>query len=122
MRQSLQVEHENQPNNAIFDLEHLQRYTMDNESLFKELIGLFFDQMPVLLKQLAAAKDEYSWKLASHTLKGSASAIGANAICSTAAALESVGVHGNALRKQKLLETLDERWTEFKETTARYLD
>jgi HPt (histidine-containing phosphotransfer) domain-containing protein len=121
MRQNLQAEHEFPSNTAVFDLEHLQRYTMDNESLFKELIGLFFDQIPVLQQQLATAKDEYAWKLASHTLKGSASAIGANAICSTAAALESIGVNGNAVRKQKLLEALDERWAEFKAATAHYL-
>jgi HPt (histidine-containing phosphotransfer) domain-containing protein len=122
MQQILGREFETYPNNAVFDLEHLQRYTMDNDSLFKELIGLFLEQVPVLRHQLQSATDEYAWKLASHTLKGSASVVGANAICSTAAALESIGVYGNANRKQKLLDGLDERWAEFKETVARYLD
>jgi HPt (histidine-containing phosphotransfer) domain-containing protein len=122
MQQSLRREHEPYPNNSVFDLEHLQRYTMNNSSLLKELIGLFMEQMPTLQKQLETAQDEYSWRFASHTLKGSASAIGANAICFTATALESIGVNGNAVRKQKLLKALDERWLEFKETAARYLD
>jgi len=122
MQQSLRWERQSYPNNSVFDLEHLQRYTMDNDSLFKELIGLFLEQVPTLKRQLETAQDEYSWKLASHTLKGSASAIGANALCFTATALESIGVNGNATRRQKLLEALDERWLEFKETAARYLD
>jgi HPt (histidine-containing phosphotransfer) domain-containing protein len=122
MRQSLRWEVDPYPNNAVFDLEHLQRYTMDNDSLFKELMGLFLEQVPAIRKQLDAAKDAQAWKLATHTLKGSASAMGANGICATAAALESIGVDGNALRKQALLEALDERWTEFKATATRYLE
>jgi HPt (histidine-containing phosphotransfer) domain-containing protein len=78
--------------------------------------------VPAIRKQLDAAKDEQAWRLAAHTLKGSASAMGANAICSTAAALESIGVNGSAVRKQKLLEVLDERWAEFKAIAVRYLD
>ena len=77
------------PNPAIFDLSHLQQYTSGDSGLERELLDLFLRQMPVIVTQVREAQTVYEWKFAFHTLKGSARAIGANAIGDLADALEA---------------------------------
>ena len=77
------------PNPAIFDLSHLQQYTSGDISLERELLDLFLRHLPVIVTQVREAQTAYEWKFAFHTLKGSARAIGANAIGDLADALEA---------------------------------
>jgi HPt (histidine-containing phosphotransfer) domain-containing protein len=72
----------------VLDLIHLRCYTMNNVALERELLCLFLGQLPSLLAQLTLDAAPYDWKFALHTLKGSARAIGAEAIAQVVDSLE----------------------------------
>jgi HPt (histidine-containing phosphotransfer) domain-containing protein len=59
------------------DLTHLRRFTLGDKSLELEILGLFIEQVPMTLESLKSALTEQDWKMAAHTLKGSARAVGA---------------------------------------------
>ena len=82
---------EPQMKKAILDRDHLERYTMGCPDLERELIRLFLDQVPDLTRQLESIVVEKDWKFATHTLKGSARAIGALMIADLAQHLEDIG-------------------------------
>jgi HPt (histidine-containing phosphotransfer) domain-containing protein len=94
---------------ASFDRPHLARYTMDNADLEKEIIGLFLQQLPSIVAMLEQADSAAQWKMAAHTLKGSAAAVGATAIHACAVKLEghapipSVNVKGNLLAELRVI-------------------
>ena len=73
---------------GILDRGHLSRYTMNNSELEREIITLFLQQLPAILEMLTAARSAADWKMAAHTLKGSAAAVGATAIHGAAVKLE----------------------------------
>jgi HPt (histidine-containing phosphotransfer) domain-containing protein len=91
-RNRQRAKHQEGPDPAVLDLEHLRRYTMDSAELERELIGLFLKQLPGLMDELRNAVDVREWKFATHTLKGSARVIGAVGIANVAAALEAKGL------------------------------
>lgn len=59
------------------DLEHLARYTLGEPALEKEVLELFCSQSVIYLAQLQGATSDKAWRDATHSLKGSARAIGA---------------------------------------------
>jgi HPt (histidine-containing phosphotransfer) domain-containing protein len=59
------------------DRAYLARFTLGNAALEREVLESFADQAPRYLAALRQASDRKAWKAAAHTLKGSASAIGA---------------------------------------------
>lgn len=59
------------------DLTHLRRYTLGDRQLEVEVLGLFAGELPNTLARLKAAETEHEWRIAAHTLKGSARAVGA---------------------------------------------
>ena len=77
------------PKGKVLDRAHLGRYTMENPALEREIIKLFVDQLPVTLRALREARTKSEWKLAAHTLKGSAAAVGASHINAIASELEA---------------------------------
>jgi len=74
------------------DIPHLDRYTLGNRELESEILTLFADQLPVFTNQLATAATQKDWHHAAHGLKGSARAIGANALADLAASAEQVSI------------------------------
>ena len=76
----------------VFDRAHLARYTMDSIDLEKEIVGLFLTQLPETLAMIRNATEARDWKLATHSLKGAAAAVGARRIGAVAAQLEQVSV------------------------------
>src|SRR5689334_21808170 len=76
---------------AVFDRNHLNRYTEGDLALERELLGLFLGQYTPLRAQLAQAASPEDWKFATHSLKGSARSIGAPQIAQIAERLESMG-------------------------------
>lgn len=65
---------------SVIDHDHLARYTLGNRDLEIEVLDLFAGEAPRTLARLRAAAealDQRAWHLASHTLKGSARAVGA---------------------------------------------
>lgn len=91
---------------AVLDWEHLSQYTMNDEELAAEIVGLFLIQMPSTLAMLRSAASPEDWKLATHTLKGSAMAVGAMRIARIAAELEKLDVAERKARRP-LLAALD---------------
>jgi len=62
---------------VIFDRSHLAQYTLDSPELEREIVGLFVAQLPAILDRLQNGASREDWRIAAHTLKGSALAIGA---------------------------------------------
>jgi HPt (histidine-containing phosphotransfer) domain-containing protein len=59
------------------DLIHLRRFTLGDQRLEMEILALFIAQAPITLAALKDAGTDRDWKIAAHTLKGSARAVGA---------------------------------------------
>jgi HPt (histidine-containing phosphotransfer) domain-containing protein len=78
------------PDPGVLDVVHLRRYTQGNAELEAELLGLFAGQVPELVREIRKGPGSEGWKLAVHTLKGSARAIGAVAVGDLAAKLEKL--------------------------------
>ena len=82
--------------NSLIDRGHLERYTMGDEALMRELLTLFCEQMDKTLGGLRAARTADEWHFAAHTLKGSARAVGAVDIARLAQELERDHMAGQA--------------------------
>jgi HPt (histidine-containing phosphotransfer) domain-containing protein len=80
------------PDDGPIDLGHLQRMTLGDESLEREVLAMFSAQSARLIGTLAALPADAGGL--AHTLKGSARAIGAFAVADAADALESVLANG----------------------------
>jgi HPt (histidine-containing phosphotransfer) domain-containing protein len=59
------------------DRAYLARFTLGNAALEREVLELFAAQAPLYVTRLREAATAKDWKEAAHTIKGSASAIGA---------------------------------------------
>ncbi len=70
------------------DLAHLRRYTMGDHDLEIEILGLFASQLPLTISALKNAPSEKEWRIAAHTLKGSARAVGAWSLATIAESAE----------------------------------
>lgn len=71
----------------VFDRAHLERVTFGNRGLEREILQLFDRQAVILLERMRDGSAAATGALA-HTLKGSASAIGACGVARAAAAVE----------------------------------
>lgn len=94
---------------SLFDLSHLQRYTGDDVELQRELIALMLDQAERCLGLMLIAKEAADWRIAVHTLKGSARGVGAFSLgdlCNEAEELPDVAWPGARVAlKQRVDET-----------------
>lgn len=59
------------------DRAHLARYTMGDAALEREILELFVNHLPNIIRDLGLAAHERDWHMAAHALKGSARAVGA---------------------------------------------
>jgi HPt (histidine-containing phosphotransfer) domain-containing protein len=75
------------PDDGPIDIEHLQRMTLGDASLEREVLAMFSAQAAGLIGKLAALPVDAA--ALAHTLKGSARAIGAFAVADAAADLEA---------------------------------
>lgn len=82
------------PDVAI-DRAHLARYTFGNRDVEAEILMLFADQSQSLFDQLRAAETATAWGFASHSLKGSARAVGAWRVAELAERLEGLSPHSD---------------------------
>jgi len=62
---------------APIDRDHLARYTMNDKDLEREILDLFSQTLAQSVETLTEAENQKDWAMASHTLKGSARAVGA---------------------------------------------
>jgi HPt (histidine-containing phosphotransfer) domain-containing protein len=74
------------PDDGPIDLDHLQRMTLGDAGLEREVLAMFSAQAASLIGALAALPPEAG--ALAHTLKGSARAIGAFAVAAAAEDLE----------------------------------
>jgi HPt (histidine-containing phosphotransfer) domain-containing protein len=82
------------PDDGPIDLDHLKRMTLGDASLEREVLAIFAGQAVHLIEALAALPPEAADL--THTLKGSARAIGAFQVADAAEALEAAIKHGEA--------------------------
>ncbi len=87
------------------DNEHLARMTLGDRELEREVLGLFVRQIEVLRPRMAASEPEVAGA-AAHTLKGSATGIGAWAVARAAADVEAYSKAGDA-RLDAAVQDLD---------------
>ncbi len=97
----------------VLDRVHLSHYTMNNVALEREIIDLFRGQLPILVGRIRQTCSPGEWKFATHTLKGSAAAIGACKLNDLAKELEAAEAFCDEDIRQKLLLELDEAAQEF---------
>jgi HPt (histidine-containing phosphotransfer) domain-containing protein len=101
------------PDPRVFDINHLRRYTQGHAAFEAELLNLFKAQLPSLMEQIRTGTGGDSWKLALHTLKGSARAIGAVSIGDLALNLEEAGPAASAEMVQRLVDRLEDSIADF---------
>ena len=77
------------------DRDYLARFTLCNAALEREVLELFAAQAPVYLERLRAARDCVAWRNAAHTIKGSASAVGAWRLAHFAQMAEQIELEGD---------------------------
>ena len=104
---------------VTFDRAHLTHYTMQNRDLEQEIVALFLQQLPDTLHMLKAAKKPAEWKLAAHTLKGSAAAVGAARLNALAVKIEQRPFGKAPKASEKLLIELDNAVEDFRKVTRR---
>src|SRR5262249_13417312 len=80
--------------NGFLDMQAALAYTGGDVELLREMIGIFLDACPGLLRELrdaSAARDAARLKRAAHTLKGSVGYFSAPSVVVAAQALERMG-------------------------------
>ncbi len=77
------------------DMKHLLHYTMGDESLAQEVLGLFCTQGRLYLEQLSTPSSPQERKNMAHTLKGSAQGVGAHHVATLARDLETLSSSTN---------------------------
>lgn len=102
----------------VLDRGHLDRYTLGDAALERELLNLFLDQTALSIAQLKSANSASEWKLASHSLKGSAAAIGATELNAIALELEIAGFSGRPSDQAGRLARLDVAAARFRAAVA----
>ena len=80
------------------DYAHLGVQAAGDKAVMREVLGLFITHGEQVLAELEQAQDAKTWKLWTHTLKGSARGIGAFAVADAAAEAER-----HSLDKSKLV-------------------
>ncbi len=91
------------------DLVHLARYTLGDNMIEREVLGLFRRQSQLFLQRLNEAVSHTAWRQAAHTIKDSALGIGAWRIAKTAEYAEAL--EGDALseRHRWVIQDLEQR-------------
>ena len=80
---------------VVFDRDHLFHYAMQDRQLAAEVVSLFLIQLPAMLRALEVAATAADWAFATHTLKGSAAAVGAASLQRLAAEMEGMSFPGD---------------------------
>ena len=100
---------------AVFDRLGLEHNTMHDQRLAAEVLGLFLGQLPATLERLDESRSAADWKFATHTLKGSAAAVGAQKLQNLAACLETLAFPGDPNVRLLRLQGLKVAAVEFAE-------
>jgi HPt (histidine-containing phosphotransfer) domain-containing protein len=89
------------------DLVHLSRYTLGERDLEREVLELFCTQSFVYLEQLKRSPTDKDWKDLTHTLKGSARAVGAWRVAEAAERVEPLAGEALARSREARIKEID---------------
>ena len=92
---------------APIDFDHLRRYTLGDEDLEREILGLFLSHAPQTLDVLQKSVNAVEWRAAAHGIKGSARAVGAHRVAELAAVAEAAYPDDEGLRQAQLTALAD---------------
>jgi HPt (histidine-containing phosphotransfer) domain-containing protein len=102
-----------------FDRAHFDHYTMQNQELASEVLGLFLAQLPLTLQLIETAAGAEEWKFATHSLKGSSAAVGARKLHYLATELEKLAIPGDVNVRLLRIEALKAAASEFRDLARR---
>lgn len=81
---------------TAINFQHLRQYVGDDAALTAEVFGLFRMQTEMWCKALNAKSDDDTWLSVTHSLKGSARAVGAVGLADVCESAEGlVGINGS---------------------------
>lgn len=103
----------------ILDRPHLEHYTMYNQPLMVEVLGLFLAQLPVTVELLEGARSAADWRFAAHSLKGAAASVGAPKLRSMALGLEALEFPGDPAVRLLRVQAFKAGVAEFREAVRR---
>jgi HPt (histidine-containing phosphotransfer) domain-containing protein len=115
----MRTEAEDGPDPAHFDDAQLMQNAMENQSLAKEVLGLFLIQLPAMIMAAEQAADARDWALAAHTLKGSAALVGARSLRNIAQDLENTEFSADAAIRLLRLQALRAAAADFRDAARR---
>ncbi len=90
----------------VLNFEHLAQYTCGDDNLEQSLLVLFKEQAILQFDTIVSSNSQDNWKIAVHTLKGSARSIGAGQVAELTTELEQAGFGYDNQRKKALTEQL----------------
>jgi HPt (histidine-containing phosphotransfer) domain-containing protein len=93
MNASLLITSSREPVAAILDEDHLQRMTLGDRGLEREVLAIFARQTVLMLERMAGMEPAFA-AAAAHTLKGSARGVGAWRVAQAAEEVERVAGEG----------------------------
>lgn len=96
----------------VLDIAHLDYHTFGEISLRNELLALFSEQVAQQQQTLKVCSRHDDWLIATHTLKGSARAVGAWTISEIAESLENLAPGDWLSERHAPLARLDEAVSE----------
>ena len=108
------------PAGRAIDLVHLSRMTLGDRALEREVLGLFARQMTMLMERIETAQPQVA-AAAAHTLKGSATGIGAFAIARAAAELEAGAKSDDSATRSENIATLRTAMCDARSEIAEFL-
>jgi HPt (histidine-containing phosphotransfer) domain-containing protein len=89
------------------DLVHLSRYTLGERDLEREVLELFCTQSFVYLEQLRQSPSDKDWRDLTHTLMGSARAVGAWRVAEAAERAEPLAGEALAASREAGINDID---------------
>ena len=92
------------------DFNHLNQYVGGDILLTKEVFGLFKNQVDIWAKALSADVDDSIWSGLTHSLKGSARAIGANRLADVCEKTENlIGENARRAAREVAVDEIEHR-------------
>lgn len=79
------------------DLNHLNQYVGGDPDLTAEIFGMFGQQVEMWGRMLTVDADDETWEAVTHSLKGSARAVGAMGLAALCEKAEGLSGEGNRL-------------------------
>lgn len=104
------------------DRDYLARFTLGNAALEREVLELFASQLPLYVRQLKGALTSGDWREATHTIKGSAAAVGARRLSNIARMAEQLDIESavavSADQRAKAIAAVSEAADEVRRSIA----